>query len=253
MATVVVVVLVLLLTGVLLSLATRSKGSGSGSATNTKTTVPERGPNTAIYDRFDRSDVKNDIGKAETGQTWQTGGSKWSIEGNTARMETTDPPHGITAVINLGSPDGRVQVTIPTMDNGAGLVFRYQNAFNYWQVTAAPKFATWSIRKIVAGQSLPVGNSGLSAAGDGTTIAATFSADRISIQVNGKDVFSVIDTDLEDASFVGMVGNAGNDPKARFDNFVAEKTLRPVVASTEPATDPSTEPSSSSASSKAPN
>lgn len=242
--TIVIIVLVLVLSGVLISLATRSGGSSgvSKAPSATSTSVPPRGPNTAVYDRFDRVNQKGSLGKAETGQTWQTGQSVWSVADGTARMDPSDPAHGALAVVPLGSIDGTVQVTFTKIANGAGIVFRYQNPFNYWQITAAPKFATWNIRKVVDGQVLQVGNTGVSSAGDGTTIAARFVGDAITIQVDGKDVFAVNDSSLDGAGFVGMVGTADATAVPRWDNFICESAVRPVTTTAPP---PAEESSSS--------
>lgn len=229
-ATVAVIVLVLVLSGVLISLATRSSGPDKSKASTSATggVVPPRGPKTAVYDRFDRADRHGSLGTAETGQKWRTWQPMWSIVNGTARMEPRHPARGALAVVSLGSTDGSVQVTLTKIASGAGIVFRDLGLFNYWEVTAAPKFATWNVRKVFGGKVIQVGNTGRNTAADGTTVGVTFVADKISIQINGKQVFTTRDPLFENARFVGLVGIAGTAASPRWDNFVGS----PVTTTT---------------------
>lgn len=235
-ATVMVVVAVLAIVGFLIALAVRSSGTSKTSqATGAAGNIPARGPNTAVYDRFDRADSSNSLGNAETGQQWLTGDVPWSISGKVAQLQRGDPPHFVLAVVKAGSPDGSVQATIPKISNGAGVVFRYRNAFNYWEVVASPSFSTWNVRKVVGGKVTLIGNVGVAAAVDGTTIGVTYVDTRITVQVNGKDVWATLDSDVDDGEFIGLIGLS--DGAARWDNFVGNITAR-TLATPPPAPPP---------------
>ncbi len=111
---------------------------------------------------------------------------------------------------------------------GGGLVFRYRDAFNYWAFTAAPKFGTWNIQKVVDGQTINLGNVGRAPVVDNTTISAKFQGDHIAFQINGADVKSLDDPTFATERFVGMVGVADDEHAARFDNFVGNVTRAPT-------------------------
>jgi hypothetical protein len=214
--------------------------------------VPARTVNTAIYDRFDRGEASSSIGGAETGQAWSVTGAPWGVQDGQAIVVGADAGRRSVAVAGLGTSDGSAQVTVAKVVAGGGLVFRYHDAFNYWALTAAPKFGTWNIQKIVDGQTINLGNVGRTPVEDNTTIGAKFQGGHISFQVNGADVKSIDDPTLATERFVGMVGLADDEHAARFDNFVGNVT-RPDGSSSSPASDvasvppdPSTEASSAS-------
>jgi hypothetical protein len=233
--TALVLLLIVAILGVLVSLATRSKSdrSKSGAAAGAAP-APVRDPNTAVFDRFDRPDTKDSLARAETGQAWIPGDVPWFISGGSVELQASSSPHFTAIVAKTNATDGSVQATLVKIANGAGIVFRYRNAFNYWQVVASPRFSTWNVRKVVDGQVTLVGNVGLSPATDGTTIGVTFVEDRITVQVNGKDVWATTDAAVNDGNYVGLIGVSDPSDRARWDNFIANTTVRPTTTSLPP-------------------
>lgn len=202
--------------------------------------VPPRGPNTLVYDTFDRLDNAASLGRTATGQPWAVVGVPWAIQGGQASVAKADQSKRTVAVVDLGFSDGSVQVAMSKVVAGSGIVFRYRDASNYWAVTAAPRYGTWNLQKAVDGTVTTLGNVGLVGANDGTTIRVTFDRSHITIEVNGIEERSFNDADLVDETQVGMVGIADTSLAARWDNFVGSVLApRAGVAST-----PSTENSS---------
>jgi hypothetical protein len=202
--------------------------------------VPARNFNTAIYDRFDRDSGTTSIGTTETGQAWTIVGAPWGVQNGQASLGASDGGKRSVAVAGLGTGDGTVQVTMTKVVAGGGLVFRYHDAFNFWSVTAAPKFGTWNIVKVVNGQTTNVGNLGGVSVVDNTTIRAKFQGDHIAFEINGKEVKSVDDPTFATERYVGMIATADNQHGARFDNFVGNVTRAPTTASSVPSSSPST-------------
>ena len=163
-------------------------------------------------------------------------GAPWGVQEGQASLAGADAGRRAVAVLGLGTSDGSAQVTVAKVVAGGGLVFRYRDAFNYWALTAAPKFGTWNIQKIVDGQTINLGNVGRAPVVDNTTISAKFQGDHISFQVNGADVKSLDDPTFATERFVGMVGVADDEHAVRFDNFVGNVTRAQTSASS-PASD----------------
>jgi hypothetical protein len=228
------VLILLAAAGVVLAMAT---APGKKSTPSAKAKVPQRNLSTAIYDRFDRADAGQAIGTSETGQAWTIVGAPWGVQDGQASIGGADSGKRTVAVIGLGTGDGTTQVTLTKVASGAGLVFRYRDAFNFWAITAAPKFGTWNIVKVVNGQPSNVDNVGKAAVVDGTTIAARFQGNHIVFSVNGKDIKSFEDSTFATERYAGMVGVADDAHAARFDNFVGSigRAQSPTASSTAPA------------------
>jgi hypothetical protein len=231
------VLILLAAAGVVLAMAT---APGKKSTANPSAKVPPRNLNTAVYDRFDRADAAQAIGTSETGQAWTIVGAPWGVKDRQASIGAAASGKRTIAVIGLGTSDGSAQVTLTKVASGAGLVFRYRDAFNYWAITAAPKFGTWNIVKVVGGQTINVANVGKSSVADDDTIAAKFQGTHISFQLNGKEIKSLDDPTFATERYVGMVGVADDAHAARYDNFVGTvaRSQAPTASSTTPAAPP---------------
>jgi hypothetical protein len=88
-------------------------------------------------DSFDRPDDALGLGAVPGGPQWEAAADTWGIAANQAYVVTPAAGRNI-AVVELGQEEGAVQVRIPKMTAGAGIVFRYRDPSNYWAVFARP-------------------------------------------------------------------------------------------------------------------
>jgi len=132
----------------------------------------------------------------------------------------------------MGAADGLVQVTQKVDAAGAGLVFRYRNEFNYWVVRSAPKFATWTVEKVLAGKVLSLGNLGSSPVSDGTTISVLMQGAHLEFFVDGFRRRTITDSDLNNETLVGLSAFGEGVGAARWRTFVASAQREPLPAVT---------------------
>ncbi|HEX3540134.1 MAG TPA: hypothetical protein VHT75_06765 [Acidimicrobiales bacterium] len=173
----------------------------------------------APADSFDRPDNPTDLGAIAGGPAWHpiTGG--WGVLGGAAVVSAPVPEN--LAVVALARPAAIAGVTLATLREGAGLVFRYQDPDNFWYVTAAPSFATWSIGRVLDGTNEVVGNTGLSPVGDGTTVAVRTTSRLVDVALNGVIVKTVTDPTLGHAVGAGLMAGGAGAGDARFHDFAA--------------------------------
>jgi hypothetical protein len=233
---------VLAVGGVVLAVVTRPS---STTRTVSASGVPPRGPNTAIYDRFDRADSAT-LGQAETGQAWKVVGAPFGVQDGQVFITKADSAKRTVAIIGLGTSNGSVQATMTKIAAGNGIVFRYHDAFNFWALTAAPTFATWNLQKVVDGITTKVGNVGTTATADGTVIRVRFQDDHIAVDVNGVEQTVFVDNTFVNERTVGILGVAEDTRPARWDNFVAAISRQASSSTTSPST-PTSAPNSSAA------
>jgi len=91
--------------------------------------------------------------------------------GGTARLVQPSLGSDPALVVTGAAANGFVQITMATVTNQSGLVFRLRNASNYWAIVAAPPFATWNVIRVVDGETETIGNVGLAPVIDRTVIA----------------------------------------------------------------------------------
>lgn len=181
-----------------------------------------------VLDTFARADSSGDLGKAESGQAWRSVQGTWGVQAGAARLVRGAALKRDLVVADMGASDGFVQVTQKVSAAGAGLVFRYRNEFNYWVVRAAPRFATWTVEKIVAGKAVPLGNLGATPANDGTTVSVSLQGSQIDLFVDGFRRRTISDADLERETFVGLSAFGEGVTAARWSNFLASAQREPL-------------------------
>jgi len=152
--------------------------------------------------------------------SWMAVTGLWGITAGQAYVSAPTPGRDLT-LIDLGRPNGAIQVTMPRMTQGAGLVFRYRDRANYWYVTAVPGYATWAVVKVTAGREQGVANTGLSPVQDGTTVAVAMRGDTIDVALNGTVRRSLTNPILAQAHLVGLTASGTSAAGARFDDFRA--------------------------------
>jgi hypothetical protein len=175
-----------------------------------------------VSDDFARDEDPGPLGDARTGQPWDQVSGTWRVRDGAATVdEPNDAGQRTAAVVDLGAADGAVAVTAVRMAPGLGLVFRYQDAFNYWFLTSAPDYGSWRLQRLEQGETVDVGGIGLAGIADGTTAEVRFAGRTITVFVNGVAARQFTDPALEDATGVGMLVEGGGALDAAWDDFVA--------------------------------
>lgn len=169
-------------------------------------------------DTFDRPDDPARLGAVPGGADWEAAVGTWGVLAGQAYLVNSVAGRNL-AVVDAGSANGTYQVAIPTVADGAGLVFRYRDPANYWAFVAVPGYATWAAIKVVDGQEESAANTGLSAVADGSTLGVRLDGDTIDLMVDSQVVTTITDGELSDATRVGLTSR--NDG-ARLDDLRAE-------------------------------
>lgn len=188
-------------------------------------------------DAFGRGDDATSLGTAPRGAVWEAAAGTWGTLAGQAYL--AEPIAGR----NLASlrPDWEeaagettLQVQVPVVSDGAGLVFRYRDVSNYWAFVAVPAYGTWAAIKVVDGQEQAVVNTGLSATVDGTTIGVRLEGDVIDLILGSRVAISLTDPELVDATGLGLTARNSD---ARFDDLRAVQGApgSPAVSQAEPA------------------
>jgi hypothetical protein len=203
-----------------------------GDDTTTASVASAKQITATVADDFDRPDNAETLGRAATGQQWETPSGTWGIADQQARVVTPNPNElgRSWAVTELGSGNGSVAATAARMANGWGIVFRYRGPFNYWMFFASTDYGTYNLVKVVDGEfeSVTEGGIGLAPVKDGTRVGVEFQGATISILLNDRVVGVFRDPDLQNATKVGMVVSSGGAAAARWDDFSAQAAPRPA-------------------------
>lgn len=162
--------------------------------------------------------------------SWQVANQQASFSAKTAKTEL--------AVVDPGTPVEAAQVRLAAVGDGAGLVFGYRDPSDYWVVTAAPAYATWSVVKVVHGVPEGAGNLGLTSTDAGSILAVVIRNGTADIGVSGKVERVVTDPTLRGATGVGIAVGPAGAGKAVFEDF----QVVPVPPPAPPAPKPTTVP-----------
>jgi hypothetical protein len=204
----------------------------NGDDTTTTSVASAKQTTDTVADDFDRPDNAETLGRAATGQQWETPSGTWGIADQQARVVTPNPNElgRSWAVTELGSGDGSVSATASRMTNGWGLLFRYRGPFNYWMLFGSTEYGTYNLVKVVDGKSESVtsGGIGLAPVKNGTRVGVQFRGPTISILLNDQIVGVYRDPALQNATKVGMVVSSGGASAARWDDFTAQAAPRPA-------------------------
>jgi len=211
--------------------------SGSSNDNTTSSSAP-----TTVVDNFARGDSDSALGASDSGAAWRAQTGVWGVKGHAARVVKSAGTKPSIATVDLGASDGLVRVTEAVVENGAGIVFRYRDASNYWSVQASPHFATWVLVKVINGKAKQVANSGFSATRSGSSVNVQLQGPRIQLFVNGILLKTVEDSALNGATKVGLFASGPAATSARFTSFLAAPPGAQVSTTT-----PSSPPSSATA------
>jgi hypothetical protein len=178
------------------------------------------GPGAPVHDSFDRAGSRA-LGSTPTGQRWQVASGSWTIVRSEAMLESQPSLKPSIATVDVGRPDGWVQVTASSMPTGTGLVFRYRDAQNYLRITAVPVYGTMNLMRVVNGRETRVGSTGLTNFGNGSTVGVQLRRDRVTIFVDGFQTVSYRIPELRTAHRAGLVIDSPKAVGARFAGFAA--------------------------------
>ena len=214
-----VVIAVLGLVGLGASLALSRLDSEKSATTTPKVT-------TTVYDDFAR-DTTSGLGTAPSGQEWTTPLGTWAAAGGKASVAIPNDQGGgrNIALIDLGSPNGSVSAKADRMTSGWGLIFRYQGQYNYWMISATPKFGAFTVMEVEDGKVRRVGTASGSVV-DGVIVKVVFQGPKLTVFIDGKETAAVIDSTYRaegpNGQKVGMVGDRAA-VGAEWSTFAANK------------------------------
>ena len=170
-------------------------------------------------DTFDRADDPSSLGDAGSGQPWESVNGTWGIRDDAALTSGGSGDAPFLAVIPEGTGDGLTEVTMTVVEEGAGLVFRYLDARNYWSVTANPGVGSWSVNRVIDGESELVGEA-LGPTNDGVTISTTEDGSTVRVLVEGEEKLSLTDAALGEQLQGGIMAASTTTGQARWDRFL---------------------------------
>lgn len=189
-----------------------------------------------VRDDFVRRADPSPLGDARTGQAWEAVSGRWEVHDGAAQVtEPNDLGVRTAAVVDLASSDGAVAVTAASMVRGFGLVWRFEDAFNYWFITAAPEFGSWRLQRLDDGTAVDLGGIGLAPAEDGTTVEVRFEGRTTTIFVDGEPRREVVDDALVEATGVGLLVEGDDAVQAAWDDFVAVPSTPATSANVDPS------------------
>lgn len=143
------------------------------------------------------------------------------------------------AVLDVGIPVEAAQVRLAAVGDGSGLVFGYRDPGDYWAVTAAPAYATWTVVHVAHGVQTQGGNLGLSSTDAGSILAVVIRDGTADIGLDGKVERVVSDPTLRGTATAGVGVAAAGAARTRFEDFqlvpVPLPATRPKPTPTRPA------------------
>ena len=161
------------------------------------------------------------------GVSWHAVKGDWNIAPNSTTIAKPGNLALSVLVTRASSPNTTVQVKMPVVATGAGLVFRYKSPFDYWSIQAVRQVASWRVVKVVGGKSTVVGNTGLSPTEPDTVIGVSTRTDGLlGVSFNGKLKVTFSDKALADQKGAGMIAS-GLKSSAVFSNFDVSGSLPP--------------------------
>lgn len=154
----------------------------------------------SISDSFDEGAGSLD-GRALQGApgiSWQTQSGRFEIRNG---VLVADEAPAVATIAGTG-PISSIAATFEAVNPGTGLVVRYQDAENYWALTAAPDFGTWVLDRIVDGATSRVASTGYSG---GDTVEVVLVGSTIQLWVEGLLRATVRDGALADSTTAGLI------------------------------------------------
>ncbi len=158
-------------------------------------------------------------GQATTGDVrWSVVGGTFSSEGNGLLARPEDGITDAIATIALPAPPQSFSVVVRNPQALTGIVFRYENAFNYWSLHAAPFYANWVIYQRLGGVTRYVGSTqglDLDVTGDAQTVTLRFVGNTVRFEMGGRVRQQLTVSEPAEAWGVGLV--AGDPGSTRWE------------------------------------
>jgi hypothetical protein len=178
------------------------------------------GPDAPIRDDFNRAGTTT-LGTTTTGQQWRVESGSWRILRGEAVLDSKPSLKPSIATIDVGRTSGWVQATASTLPTGAGFVFRYRDADNYFRVSAVPAYATLNVIRVVDGVETRVGSTGVTNFGAGSTLGVRLRGQRMTFFVDGFETVTFRAPELVDAHRAGLLTDSPKAIGVRFAGFAA--------------------------------
>ncbi|MFN8038890.1 MAG: DUF6531 domain-containing protein [Acidimicrobiales bacterium] len=155
-----------------------------------------------VIDEFGRVDSATSLGSTDTGEAWTAQSGTWGISGGAAYLVSGT---NAAATVPVASGDGILVTSVPVAQTGTGVVFRYQDASNYWKLTPDTTGTTWTVTQVVAGATVI---NATTAAGTccnpGDAVSVTMAGTAVKVYVNGAQIWSGTSSSLIGAAKVGL-------------------------------------------------
>ncbi|HEV7525049.1 MAG TPA: hypothetical protein VGP92_08790 [Acidimicrobiia bacterium] len=137
-------------------------------------------------------------------RTWTMTTGRWQEAGGKAFVSEIAPGWTLAA-FDRGVTDGTVTTRVDATTAEAGLAFRVRDTANFWALTAAPRFSTWNVSKVVGGTVRFVTNVGLMRTSGTHVLGVRLVGAFIDVTIDGHGVASIDDADLRSATGAGLV------------------------------------------------
>lgn len=154
------------------------------------------------------------------GEPWQMIGT-W--ERTNGRLILTEAVEGTKqfAVRSMGSGDGAVYANAVWPSPTGGLVFRYVDPQNYWQVVPVAAYAAWSVSKVVDGEVISAATLTLSNTDPSTGVRVEMEGPQLRFFVDDQLKETIEDPTHASAQRAGFVVTVDRVSMARWDDFYA--------------------------------
>lgn len=173
----------------------------------------------SVADTFDRPDNRGSLGSTGTGEAWAVSSGIWSVDDDVARLRSGDPGAAAIVTVPGGSADSLVEVTMSSVEQGAGLVYRFVDSQNHWAVTVNPSVGSWSVVRTIDGDAEVVGELA-APTGDGATITITQNETTMRFLVDAREYLQLDDETFVGESGAGLIVAPDSDGTARWDRFL---------------------------------
>jgi hypothetical protein len=139
----------------------------------------------------------------------------WTVEDGSAQLGTQDGQ--AFATVDTSSPEADLRVRFDTAAGGAGVVFRFADARNFWSVWAAEAYGAWVVYRSVDGRSEQVAQAPWS---------LTPGPANVEIRMDGRTIRVLID----DRQVAALIDRAGAEASARRVGFYSTGSTSAVDA-----------------------
>ena len=171
----------------------------------------------AVADSFSSGDSEDGLGETDTGERWTVVSGRWRIDADLALAEAGGPQPSLV-VVPGGSPNRLTEATLTVVEEGAGVVFRFRDADNYWAMTASPSVGIWNVIRVLDGQAA-VAAEVAGPTADGTTVTVANRGAELQILIDGIEALRLTDEALQAQDRSGLIAPPEGDGSARFDRF----------------------------------